>query len=267
MGIRAPGVEFGSYFDVEAAELRAAVLFGFEPLEDPLSIWSNSKARPAFKIVPSQFLRKASRMRPVDPVPTASAFAQWVYSIYGDRSGSEEDVILGKVAEQDIWERRISAAGCNDDRFLKGSGWDWSLIHNGLHLRDRYDSRHFLVPHLSVNEEPLRVSPDLIYAKADRSELMIVEVKFSRQPLPENLWPNVWAQLWCYAQLEIARTAPKLTVVGEVWGERWYGLRRRPQSAVVCLRASVRRDPRAPAYDKFFRRLFGIYAGRSKIGQ
>lgn len=175
----------------------------------------------------------------------------------------EEDVVGGKAAEQDIWETRRSAATCNDNGFLRGSSWDWSLIHNGLHLGDRGGSTHLSIPDLSINGEQLRVSPDLIYSKADRSELAIVEIKFSQQPLPKNLWPNVWAQLWCYAQLEVAQNAGKLTVIGEVWGERWYGLRGRPKTGAVCLRASVRRDPRAPAFDRFFRRLFNIYAGAS----
>jgi len=210
-------------------------------------------------------------MQPVDPQPTASAFSQWVYSLYGRAEGSEEDVADGKAAEQDIWERRRGAASCNDNHFLREAGWHWSLIHNGLDLRDRDRSNHFLAPDLRVNGEPLRASPDLVYANPDKSEVMIVEIKFSRQALPKNLWPNVWAQLWCYAQLEFARNARnarKLTVVGEVWGENWtrgYRVRgggREPGKALVCLRALVRRDPRASSYDRFFRKLFNIYTGR-----
>ena len=126
-------------------------------------------------------------MQPVDPQPTASAFSQWVYSLYGRAEGSEEDVADGKAAEQDIWERRRGAASCNDNHFLREAGWHWSLIHNGLDLRDRDRSNHFLAPDLRVNGEPLRASPDLVYANPDKSEVMIVEIKFSRQALPKNL--------------------------------------------------------------------------------
>jgi hypothetical protein len=254
-----------------AVEARAAVLFGSELVEDPLAprrlpFQETNQARPVFGLVPSEFLRKARAMQPVDPQPTASAFAQWVYSLYGRAEGGEEDVADGKAAEQDIWERRRGAASCNDNRFLRAAGWHWSLVHNGLDLRDRDRSNHFLVPSLRVNGEPLRASPDLVYANADKSEVMIVEIKFSRQALPKNLWPNVWAQLWCYAQLEMVRSARKLTVVGEVWGENWtrgYRVRggREPGKALVCLRALVRRDPRASSYDRFFRQLFNIYTG------
>lgn len=113
-----------------------------------------------------------------------------------------------------------------------------------------------------------RASPDLMYSSHDASELLIVETKFSRQPIPRNLWPNVWAQLWCYAQLETASQAKRLTVIGEVWGEAWSsgygrGRNRVEGSKVLFLRALVRRNPRTPAYDRFFRRLFEIYAGHS----
>lgn len=257
-----------------AIRARAAVLFGSDLVEDPLTrrrFGSDSEggARPAFQIVPSAFLKKARAMQPVAPQPTASAFSQWVYSLYGRADGTEEEVAEGKAAEQDIWERRRGAAGCNDDGSLRNAGWNWSLIHNGLDLRDRDRSNHFLIPELRVNGEPLRASPDLMYVNGDRSQVLIVEIKFSRQVLPRNLWPNVWAQLWCYAQLDIARRAPKVTVVGEVWGESWtrgYKIRGgyEPGKALVCLRALVKRDPRADAYDRFFRKLFQIYAGSAR---
>lgn len=257
----------------DAASARAAVLFGQELVEDPLrqgtfSLRFGSPTKPhlTFKIVPSEFLRKARLMRPRDPHPTASAFSQWVYSLYGRADGNEEDVAEGKVAEQDIWQRRRAAVTCNDNRSLRAAGLPWSLIHNGLNLPDREKPNYLSIPSLCVNGAPLRASPDLMYANTDRTEVMIVEIKFSRQELPKNLWPNVWAQLWCYAQLETARNAHKLTVVGEIWGEQWtrgYRVRRgyEPGEALVCLRALVRRDPRAPAFDRFFRELFSIYAG------
>ena len=266
----------------DAAKARAAVLFGGELVEDHLrpssggaiTGWSGlasvaaRTSRPSFELVPSEFLRKARAMRPADPQPTASGFSQWVYSLYNQAEGSEEDAAAGTAAEHDIWERRRGAASCNDDRFLREAGYGWSLIHNGLHLRGGSGPNHLSVPELLVKGKALRVSPDLMYARPDRSEVMIVEIKFSRQVIPKNLWPNVWAQLWCYAQLGTARSARVLTVVGEVWGEdrtRGYKIRGgyEPGQTLICLRASVRRDPRAPGFDRFFRELFNIYAGNS----
>lgn len=217
--------------------------------------------------MPSTFLRLARARRPNQPQATVSAFSQWVYSLYGRAEGGEEDLQRGKAAEQHIWERRRSAAAGNDNQFLGERGFGWTLSHNGLCLRDQQNVEALSIPELPVGGKPLRASPDLLYVSSDRTSAIIVEIKCSRLAIPSNLWPNVWAQLWCYAQLDIARQARDLTVVGEVWGEWWTGERRfrggvDPSKAVVCLRAMVRRDPRLPAYDRFFRRLFEVYAGR-----
>ncbi len=261
-----------------AAQARAAVLFGGELVKDPLLdgwLWLPpslrdriDQPRSSFTLVPSEFLRKALTMQPKAPEPTASAFSQWVYSLYGHAEGSEQDVADGKEAEQEIWERRKAATNCNDNSFLRRAGLSWSLTHNGLHLRDKRMASHFVIPHLCVGGEALRASPDLVYSSRDGTKLLIVETKFSRQPIPRNLWPNVWAQLWCYSQIPASVEAKNVTVVGEVWGEAWSkgygrGHSRVEGVRVIFLRALVRRDPRATAYDRFFRRLFQIYAGHT----
>lgn len=76
---------------------------------------------------------------------------------------------------------------------------------------------------------------------------------------------NVWGQLWCYSQLDLAIEAQTVSVVGEVWGDSWtppsYGhnSRRVNGTRLISLRASVQRNPRETAYDRFFRELFSIY--------
>lgn len=252
----------------EAAKLRASVLFGSDLVTDPVK-YDNSIIRPrsrVFKVVPSEFLRKAQAGPPKDPQPTASAFAQWVYSLYGEADGTEEDIEHGKQIEKDIWERRRASASCNDNRFLRSIGSPWVLLHNGLHIHPNSKPDYHTVPHLRVKGQPLRLSPDLVYSNRQSGEVSIVEVKHSYLPLTKNLWPNVWAQLWCYAQIEVAINAPKVTVIGEVWSEMWSrgygrGRNRVDGQKLVCLRASVRRDPRAASYDRFFRALFDIYSG------
>lgn len=150
----------------QAARDRAAVLFGGDPVADPLlgrRFWLPpsvrdrlDQPRSTFNPVPSEFLRKALIMQPKTPEPTASAFSQWVYSLYGDAEGSEQDIADGKDAEQELWERRKAAASCNDNSFLRRTGLGWSLTHNGLHLRDKGMTSHFVIPHLRVGGEALR---------------------------------------------------------------------------------------------------------------
>ena len=244
---------------------RAAVLFGSRLLEDSLARrkrrlfdgtqFVGADTATTFDLIPSEFLLRAKSRPPRSPQPTASAFSQWVYSLYSKASGSKEDRDTGRAAEKGVWERRESASGCIDNAFLRRTSSDWSLVHNGLQVDDAERSDYFSIKSLLVNNEPLRASPDLVYTNSSTSEALIVEVKYSRLLITRNLWPNIWAQLWCYSQIEIVTNAQKATVVGEVWGELEAG------GNALCLRASVRRNPRAPAYDHFFRRLFQIYCG------
>jgi len=47
-----------------------------------------------------------------------------------------------------------------------------------------------------------------------------VEIKNTWIHVPNNLWSNIWPQLWVYAQIPQVVEAPKVTVVSEVRGER-----------------------------------------------
>lgn len=221
---------------------------------------------PPFRIVPAEFLARAKLNRPEEPQATASAFAQWVYSLYG-RPGSQDDLDRGKQAEAQIFDERPRSfaahsilAACDHEhlaRYRPG----WELIHCGLAVEPSDAPRPFFeAPKLSVRGRALGASPDLLYRNRDTGEVIIVEVKLSRQQLPSNLWPNVWAQLWCYANLPIVLSAPRATVIGEIWGELYkWSPSHKASLHWLGLRASVRRDPRQPAYDRFFRSLFEIY--------
>lgn len=219
-----------------------------------------------FTLVPSAFLLRAASMPPQKPEPTVSGFAKWIYSLYSDTLGTIEDREEGKEAETEIWRRRRQALNCTNGRFLRQWHPSWRLVHNGLHFGKRNNEDFFELTHLPVDGKPLRASPDLMYRNDENSEVVIVEIKFTRMAIPKNLWPNVWAQLWCYSQIEAIAIARNITVVGEIWGEmysRGYGRGRNrvDGSRLICLRSSVKRDPRAERFDRFFRQLFEIYSG------
>ncbi len=263
---------------------RADVLFGSVGARDGFN-------RQPFRLVPSEFIRHARKMRPERPEATVSAFASWLYSLYSNAYGNEDDRERGKALEPAIFERRTMVQSSVDNGYLRNIGSEWRLVHNGLHLPGHDGVAWFSIDHLRVNGEALRASPDLIYHHPRLNEVMIVEIKHSYMEIPSNLWPNLWGQLWCYSQLDIARSANRVAVVGEVWGERrlwhdWgnldihdigdigdidpYGRKYRNMNYILHedilhLRASERRDPRAPAYDRFFRTLFEIYCGHNGI--
>lgn len=222
---------------------------------------------PPFRIVPSEFLARARTQRPEFPDATASAFANWVYSLYGHAGTDTEALERGLAAEPVIFGERKSHPGAKsilascDNALLAQQKSDWKLVHCGLHFDSEKDVIPFFeIATLAVGGRSLGASPDLVYHNTRTNEVVIVEVKLTRQSLPANLWPNVWAQLWCYANIPLARQATRVTVVGEVWGElhSWSRFHKASRQW-VCLRASVRRDPRTPAYDDFFRSLFDIY--------
>lgn len=252
--------------DKIVAENRAAAIFNSALIKDPLGnsghsesviFFSGRKPSAAFNLVPSEFLRRAQAMPPDKPQATASAFSQWIYSIYGSAHGNDDDREHGKMAEQEILNCRMKFYGCADNELLSHIGSNWKLFYNGMQIYGQKRPCHFTIENLHVNSEQLRASPDLIYRNDLTSAVIIVEIKYSKLHITTNLWPNVWAQLWCYSQIEIALNAKKLTVIGEVWGDK-----RDRKVSTFCLRASVRRDPRAPAYERFFRALFNIYSGK-----
>lgn len=255
-----------------AADDRLAALFGSLPVADPIKHWAKGSILPKelepahFKLVPSEFIAHARSRAPRDPQPTASGFSAWLYSLYSNAYGSDEDQDRGKVVEKEVLERRRAIALSNDNMFLRECMSDWSLLHNGIDGNQNPHKTYIEIEDLKVGVRPLRVSPDLLYRNDRKSKIVIVEIKHTRMVIPTNLWPNIWGQLWCYAQLPMVRDAASVAVVGEIWGDRWTprhrseGMRLGGEHLIV-MRASVQRDPRETTFDRFFRELFNIYAG------
>lgn len=239
-----------------------------------------------FSLTPGKFIDAARRRPPSDPQPTVSSFASWIYSLYKATDPDPESLREGIAAEKAIFEKHRrakiarSVMTASDPKHLARPDGTWRLFHNGLNLCGTgNESATILIDHLHVAGCPLRASPDLAFIKEGTGEVIVVEVKFSRKRIPTNLWPNVWAQLWCYSQLPAAINAPNITVIGEVWGGRTERVftdynpkegiclgrhilkRRTANMAMVYLRHSVRRNPRSPVFHRFFSTLFNIYRG------
>jgi len=159
-----------------------------------------------------------------------------------------------------------------DDKIWSPCSPGWSLVHNGLKCKIQpTDSfRHFDIPGLVVNGQCLRACPDLIYRNSSSGAVIIVEIKFSYAAIPENLWPDIWAQLWAYSYIPEFQSARSVALVGEVWADNFYGhsrlLSEDDYDAIglfddVYLRKVVVRDPRRAAFDRFYNELFKIYSG------
>lgn len=247
---------------ITASTERTRILFG-ETLCDfeASNGWADREGvrkADAFQIVPKKFIENAERRRPKDPEPTASGFSQWLYSLYANAYGKDEDRARGKLAEQKISAERNKAFSATNHQTIKKRFPGWRLQHNGMISGNNDGPLFFEIKELAVDGQALRVLPDLIFNNIDTGAYIIVEVKHSYMTIPSNLWPNIWGQLWCYSKIPDIRKSPSVTVVGEIWGDKTYS-RHGPRA--VYLRASVRRDPRVAAFDQFFQTLFDIYRG------
>jgi len=258
---------YGSYKSIDyqkkkATAARTRIIFGSRICDFEASNgWADQKGlrnKGSFQIQPSEFIESAKRRKPNDPEPTASGFSQWLYSLYSSKFGKYEDLERGSTAEGRILEFRKKAFASVDNNIVREQFSGWKLSHCGMNVSKNKSHDYFLVEDLLVRGQPLRINPDLVFTNNITGSHIIVEIKHSYMTLPTNLWPNIWGQLWCYAQLPAIRKGPSVTVVGEVWGD---SINHLIGTHDVYLRASVRRDPRAPAYDRFFRTLFDIYRG------
>lgn len=223
-----------------------------------------------FEIDPVKFLAIARSRRPRHPVATASCFAAWVHSLYAPLK-EKNDLEEGARAERFIYEAR--RAYMNSERVWRSTTGDWLVEFVGLAL-DETDCPnipgidYYEIPNLKVLGQPVRAKPDLVYRDAATGNVLIIEIKFSCEKIPLNLWPDIWAQLWVYSKIPLYSTAPSVTTIGEIWGDdrllsnRYFGFYEswRVERKGVFLRALVRRDPRAAPFDRFFQKLFDIYA-------
>ena len=124
-----------------------------ELVDDPLqprgisSTGEKTKRTPAtlFTFVPSEFLHRAQDRPPKDAQPTASAFSQWVYSLYGNMEGGDEDRERGLEAEKEIWKLRGAASGANGNEFLKRMGSPCSAFPSFTQARKHLKTLDFRV--------------------------------------------------------------------------------------------------------------------------
>ena len=275
---------------LEAVEIERAARNRARAIFDETIVWYDNfnvdgygreKLTPEpFVLNPSLFLVRARRSRPPHPEATVSGFTSWIYSLYQREDPDPKSLSEGIAAERAIFaeHRRSSLAraviSASDPAHLSRQDGKWRLLHNGLNLGgENSHAASIAIDHLHVNGQPLRASPDLAFVNESTGRVILVEIKFSRKRIPSNLWPNIWAQLWCYSQIPAARTAPSVTVIGEVWGGRselvkgydyTTGQRTRKTVQKVYLRKTVRRDPRVDGFNRFFSTLFDIYRGADR---
>lgn len=176
-------------------------------------------------------LERGARQPPSRITGTASAFSDWVMGLYRRRRGvrtrmpwsapvslDDQRMILGRMEERFIEEERL---------------WYRSTIDGESHLdllfADPLDGTApaFAASRLKVAGSPLLCVPDVVLRDARSGSIVIKERKVgwvSEEWIPREGWPNLKAQLWCYAWIDDWVDAPRVTLVGEIWHHRFTGM-------------------------------------------
>ena len=133
--------------------------------------------------------------------------------------------------------------------------------------------RTFTSRTLTVGGRPLCGRPDVILRDSQTGRVLIIERKFTDVPverIPADGWPNLRAQLWCYAWMDEWLDAPDVLLVGQIWsfqrreivsrnGSRFAKRAQRLYSEIPRFRRSD-----AQFHDPW-RRAFEIYGGRVNL--
>lgn len=107
---------------------------------------------------------------------------------------------------------------------------------------------------LTLNGAPMVGKPDYVFLNRQERIAIVVEIKTSNANLdlePDG-WPNLRAQLWAYAHLDIVvEVADKVILIGEIWGKNVDG--------DVALRRTYRWDFPNELFESPNRQLFEYY--------
>ena len=149
-------------------------------------------------------------------------FSGWVFDLcFPARRRRTAALEMGKKTERKLLERHRARY------FLRlpepsPQSREWELI-----FRDPLtDVDPFRISSLKVNGRAMYGVPDIVYKNKNTGEIMIVEIKATDANLPQDGWPNLRTQLWCYAKIDRWADAPKIRLVGQVWSPGGTTLRR-----------------------------------------
>ena len=135
-------------------------------------------------------------------------FSGWILSLHYSRS-SNASLLEGERAERKIIE------------FIKEKRpppeyGEWKKIYQHAGVKDKPPP--YKISALEVNGKPFWGAPDFVFKNKAIAEVLIVEIKASVAEIPSDGWPNLRAQLWAYAQIDEWAKAPRVILIGEVWG-------------------------------------------------
>jgi hypothetical protein len=164
-----------------------------------------------------ELIRRASSgsypLPSIDSAASASAFASWVYVLSHPESikpGNRSEQTFSAAKAQEI---RIAALMAGFEGLkpsqgtrLRASGWE--LVYSDP-LVGSGAANWFEGSRLGTDGEHIHCRPDVVLLNRSTRQLLIVERKVAvtaASSIPDECYPNVLAQLWCYAHINLEKT-------------------------------------------------------------
>lgn len=164
---------------------------------------------PPFRISHESLVSLALQKQPDKSGRNVTDFTDWLFSLY-TKHPSNAWASRGKAGETAVERIRIDGPNILAEMTPK----DWKLKFRGL--GDSPDPAQD-ISSLRVDGKTLRGQPDLVFEHKKTGEILILELKVSNKPVPGDGWPNLRAQLWAYAQIDLFSDAPRIHLACQVW--------------------------------------------------
>lgn len=140
---------------------------------------------------------------------SVSTFTGWLFRLQHQSNASSQSA--GKEGERDVKNAKFEYP---KPRYARDE-WEPLFIDDlsGKQPGEKISS-------LTFNGTPMLGKPDYVFLSRQKRIAIVVEIKTSNANLEADGWPNLRAQLWAYAQLDIIReAADKVILIGEIWGK------------------------------------------------
>ena len=156
----------------------------------------------------------------VDDLWHVSSFANWVYRCDGRKDRSTEEKKVNADSEKDIdVSRKEDWLNRKRESYIEAqASLGWKLFYK--HFGEETGEPLQISALGSAEHDWMLGKPDLIFARDNKSKFLIVEIKATSAPIPEDGWWNLKAQLWAYAQADILENAKRVELRAEIYNPR-----------------------------------------------
>lgn len=158
---------------------------------------------------------------------TATGFSSWVFKLsHPETIGQTSSLTFSKAKKQEIDIQKMLSRF--NDIVVPQLGVfkekEWEVIY--LDPLTEYTSVHwFETTTLIVGNKKLRCRPDVVLYNKSSKWLLIIErkVEITASSMPNSCYPNILAQLWCYAKIDYKQAnwpSPYFILLGaELWSK------------------------------------------------